>query len=101
MRSLIVRFLAVTAAALGAQVVVILAWASIRGDASGLVTIIYRPFFAIAGPFIERYSGGSDGSLGYWGVAGVVLGALVYSITVGFLALLFRHPSDEQEPIDL
>src|SRR6266702_1126422 len=84
----VLRFLLVLAAAFAVQFALILVWSFVRGDAFGLVKVIYLPFADLAEPFVRHYFGNSDGSLAYYFLGDIVLGASVYSIAAGFLALL-------------
>lgn len=96
MKVTVLRFSVALTAAIGVQLAGILIWASICGDASRLITILYRPFFDLTKLFAAHHFGTSDGSLGYYALSGVVFGVLVYSIAVGFLTLLFRRAKSEK-----
>jgi hypothetical protein len=101
MRGIAVKFSVVVAAAFGAQLALIWIWSSIYGDASRLIAIIYPPVFEeMTEPLVRHFFGGSDGTLGYYVLGEVLLGAMVYSIAMGILALLFRDPRSENKPTE-
>ena len=58
-------------------------------DVSRLIGVVYLPFSGLTDPLAELWFGTSDGGLAYFILTAVIVGALVYSIPVGFLALYF------------
>ena len=77
-------------------IVFVIFWFLLR-DASYLF-VVYHPFFGLVEPVVRRLYGPSDGNLAFVALGAAIIGTLVYSCLVVFVAALFRRRRNDASP---